>query len=107
VVEKRDQNDDRDRNAEKPKQNSTAQFTLLNVAFTRIVSGRSTLRRLNLFQVETAHSAIAYLLAAVSGRPIGEERTHLERFAGQSRAWNVGSVLPGLISPKLQPAARL
>jgi hypothetical protein len=29
VVEKRDQNDDRDRNAEKPKQNSTAQFTLL------------------------------------------------------------------------------
>jgi hypothetical protein len=60
VVEKRDQNDDRDRNAEKPKQNSTAQFTLLNAAFTRIVSGRSTLRRLNLFQLETAHSAVAY-----------------------------------------------
>ena len=29
VVEKCDQNDDRDRNAEKPKQNSTAQSTLL------------------------------------------------------------------------------
>jgi hypothetical protein len=29
VVEKRDHDDDRDRNAEKPKQNSTAQSTLL------------------------------------------------------------------------------
>jgi hypothetical protein len=29
VVQKRDQDDDRDRNAEKPKQNSTAQVTLL------------------------------------------------------------------------------
>jgi hypothetical protein len=29
MVEKRDQDDDRDRNAEKPKQNSTAQVTLL------------------------------------------------------------------------------
>jgi hypothetical protein len=29
VVEKRDYDDDRDRNAEKPKQNSTAQSTLL------------------------------------------------------------------------------
>jgi hypothetical protein len=29
VIEKRDQNDDRDRNPEKPKQNSTAQDTLL------------------------------------------------------------------------------
>jgi hypothetical protein len=31
VIEKRDQDDDRDRNAEKPKQNSTAQSTLLGV----------------------------------------------------------------------------
>jgi hypothetical protein len=60
VVEKRDQNDDRDRNAEKPKQNSAAQMTLLNAAFTRIVSRRSTLRRLNLFQLKTAHSTVAY-----------------------------------------------
>jgi hypothetical protein len=30
VVEKRDQDDDRDRNAKKPKQNPTAHFTLLN-----------------------------------------------------------------------------
>jgi hypothetical protein len=29
MVEKRDENDDRNRNAEKPKQNSTAQSTLL------------------------------------------------------------------------------
>jgi hypothetical protein len=29
VVKKRDEDDDRDRNAEKPKQNSTAQSTLL------------------------------------------------------------------------------
>jgi hypothetical protein len=32
VVEKRDQDDDGDRNTEKPKQNSTAQMTLLRLA---------------------------------------------------------------------------
>ena len=40
VVEKRDQNDDRDRNAEKPKQNSTAQFTLLMMRWREVVIPR-------------------------------------------------------------------
>jgi hypothetical protein len=40
VVEKRDQDNNRDWNPKKPKQNSTAQSTLLNAASAHFVSRR-------------------------------------------------------------------
>ena len=40
MVKKRDEDDDRDRNAEKPKQNSTAQVTLLMLRWLETVSQR-------------------------------------------------------------------
>jgi hypothetical protein len=39
MVKKGDEDDDRDRNAEQPKQNSTAQETLLVVAMERKLTG--------------------------------------------------------------------